>query len=73
MSIEYDWSWHHEKNFTHPLCSTALLFEFKSEEDARMFNDAVMSIFCLGAPGDVALRSSLVNLNESKLLVKDVV
>ena len=54
MSIEYDWSWHHE-------------------EDARMFNDAVMSIFCLGAPGDVALRSSLVNLNESKLLVKDVV
>ena len=72
MSIKYDWFWHHERDYTFSL-SSAMLFGFKSEEDARMFNDAVMSIFYLGAPQHVALRSSLVNLDESKLLVKEVV
>ena len=73
MSIKYDWFWRHDCDYTFPL-STAMLFEFKSEEDARMFNDAVMSIFYLGAPQHVAaIRSSLVNLDESKLLVKEVV
>ena len=60
---------HKEKDFTFVLPS-ALLFEFKTEKDAREFNDAVWTLIaCRG--GEV--RSSLVSMEASEIYTKQLV
>ena len=61
---------HKEKNYSLKLPS-ALLFEFKTEKDARGFNDAVMTLLHFQSFADV--RSSLVSMEESEIYTKPLV
>lgn len=60
---------HKEKDFTCVLPS-ALLFEFKTEIDAREFNDAIWTLLAHQG-GDV--RSSLVSMEASEIYTKPLV
>tara|TARA_Y100001933_G_scaffold104375_1_gene105040 strand:- start:124 stop:384 length:261 start_codon:yes stop_codon:yes gene_type:complete len=60
---------HKEQDFTLSLPS-ALLFEFKTEKDARRFNDAVWTLL-FHRGGDV--RSSLVSMEASEIYTKPLV
>ena len=61
---------HKDRNFSFKLPS-ALLFEFKNEEDAREFNDAVMTLLHFQW-GDVRVRSSLVNMEASEIYTQEI-
>ena len=61
---------HKEKDFTLVLPS-ALLFEFKTEKNARAFNDAVMTLLHFQEIANV--RSSLVCMEASEIHTKPLV
>ena len=61
---------HKEKDFALVLPS-ALLFEFKTEKNAREFNDAVMTLLHSQEIADV--RSSLVCMEASEIYTKPLV
>ena len=50
---------------------SAILFEFKSEERAREFNEAVWTLLC--STGIPDMRSSLVNMEASEIYTKPLV
>ena len=61
---------HKDRDFSFKLPS-ALLFEFKNEEDARLFNDAVMTLLWFQW-GDVRVRSSFVDMEASEIYTQIV-
>ena len=71
LSNDYTFSNHKEKNFSLKL-SSALLFEFETEQEARIFNDAVMTLLCLQY-GTPSIRSSLLDMEASDLYTKELV
>ena len=60
---------HKEKNYSVELPS-ALLIEFKNEEVARQFNEAVWMLLCSQTFPD--MRSSLVNMEASEIYTKEI-
>ena len=60
---------HKEKNYSMKL-SSALLIEFKNEEIARQFNEAVWMLLCSQTFPE--MRSSLVNMEASEIYTKEI-
>ena len=71
LSNEHIYLNHEEKNYSLKLPS-ALLFEFKTEKDAREFNDAVMTLLH-SQGGFASVRSSLVSMEASEIYTKELV
>ena len=61
---------HKEKNYSVKLPS-ALLIEFRSDEDAREFSKAIWTL--LSSTGIPPMRSSLVHMEASEIYTKNIV